>query len=49
MIGYVILKFINTSLLYGDFPSDVKLSTITPIRKALNEKYVCDFRILGQG
>lgn len=43
-MGSVVMNFINTSLVYGDFPSNLKTSSIVPIQKAPNCMDVANFR-----
>jgi hypothetical protein len=44
VIGHVILNLINTSLRYGDFPNDLKRSSIIPIAKVNNTILAAEFR-----
>lgn len=43
-IGHVILHFVNTSLSKGQFPDELKTSTVIPVPKIENSNQACDFR-----
>ena len=43
-LGFVLLNFINTSLQYGNFPTELKVSTIVPIPKIQNATEMNDYR-----
>lgn len=43
-LGFVLLNFINTSLQYGNFPTELKVSTIVPIPKIQNATEMSDYR-----
>lgn len=43
-LGYVLLNFINTSLQTGNFPNDLKTSTVVPVPKITNTNEACNHR-----
>lgn len=44
VLGHVFLKFVNTSLLKGEFPNELKTSLITPIPKVANSTDCSNYR-----
>lgn len=44
VIGHIFLHLINTSLEQGEFPKNLKYSTVTPIPKKTNSNNASDFR-----
>src|SRR3978361_568394 len=44
VIGHVLLNFVNTSLLTGQFPEQLKISTIVPVPKVASSSDACNFR-----
>lgn len=43
-LGHILLHIINVSLSEGQFPEQLKLSTVTPIPKVTNTNLACNFR-----
>lgn len=43
-LGFALLNFINTSLQYGNFPNELKVSTIVPVPKIQNSIEMCEYR-----